>query len=187
MEPSIDSISQLVRQAQLGDGQAFSRLVEPDMERLVRLASAILGNETDAKDAIQEALAISWRQIRSLRHREKFRPWVTRILINECKSLVRKRSNGRVRETRIGDGMASEPSSPSVEDRFVSYEALDRAFERLNVSQRAVLALHHLELQPIDEIAFAMGVPSGTVKSRLFAARRALQEALTKEDRDGLR
>lgn len=168
----------LVERARLRDEDAFADLVRPRFEPLLRLASAITGDEIDARDALQETLASAWGQLPSLRDTERFDAWLTRILVNACRLVLRRRRR-RVREIRLEPSIADRPTETmaSVLDRL----ALDRAFERIGTDERAILALHHLEERSVAEIAGLLGIPIGTVKSRLFAARAALARELRKE------
>jgi RNA polymerase sigma-70 factor (ECF subfamily) len=177
--------SDLVLRAQSGDDLAFQRLVEPELSRLVRLASAIVGNETDARDVIQDTLTIAWRKVGSLRDEDRFQAWLTRILINECRHLVRRRGNHTVREAPRNEGAHGGSYQSQMERDVASSDLLERAFDRLEGRQRALLVLHHLEGLPIDQIAGLIDVPPGTVKSQLFTARAALKAALAREESDG--
>lgn len=168
----------LVERARLRDEEAFADLVRPRLAPLLRLASAITGDEIDARDALQEALSSAWAQMPRLREPEHFDAWLTRILVNACRLVLRRRRR-RVREIRLDATVADGSTEPlaTVLDRL----ALDRAFERLGPDERAILVLHHLEERPLAEIAVVIGIPVGTVKSRLYAARAALARELRKE------
>ena len=177
-------LSALVDRAARGDERAFDQLVTPTLPRLLRIASAVLGNGGDAYDALQDSLAIAWRELPNLREADRFDAWVARILVNECRRYIRK----AVKTRRIEDayvqsstvGLNDEP-----EPRVAALDRLERAFERLDARQRSLLVLHHLEGLPVSVIATAMEIPPGTVKSQLFAARESLKLALEKEEGDG--
>ncbi len=183
MESRSTGRPELVARAKGGDGTAFDELVHPELPRLARFAAAIVGNEADARDALQDTLAIAWRKIPSLREAERFPAWIIRILVNECHHLVGRRRNRA--EVPVPEEGLSREASAGPEGDAASLDVLERAFSRLDGHQRALLVLHHLEHQPIDQIAAAMAIPTGTVKSQLFAARTALKAALAKEDSDG--
>jgi RNA polymerase sigma-70 factor, ECF subfamily len=185
MEAVTPARSDLVVRAQTGDDVAFERLVEPELGRLVRLASAIVGNEADARDAIQDALTIAWRKVGSLRDQSRFHAWLTRILINECRHQVRRRSAQLVREGVSDVAIRGGSPTSMVEQDIAAADRLERAFDRLDGDQRALLVLHHLEGTPIEQIAMEMQIPPGTVKSKLFSARTALKAALASEDSHG--
>ncbi len=157
---------------------------------MTRTAMAIVGQEADARDAVQEALAAIWRALPSLREPDRFEAWSTRILVHASRRIAARRGRRSVRELVIppdavdgGDARSSAGSHPSADDLVVRHDTLERAFDRLAPDARAILALHHLDGRPLTEIAAILGVPTGTVKSRLHAARSALDRALDREDR----
>lgn len=171
----------LVERAHASDAKAFETLLLGRLDGLLRTACAILGNEADARDATQEACLSAWRQLPRLRDVEAFDGWLDRVLVNACRIALRRR--GRVREV----AMTADHDVPTAGDRGPSSvedeELISRAFERLSPDGRAILVLHHLRHEPLSVIADALGVPVGTVKSRLNAARTALAEALVGEGR----
>jgi RNA polymerase sigma-70 factor (ECF subfamily) len=177
----------LIERAQAGDRVAFERLVERRLDRAYRTARAILGNEADARDATQEAFLDAWRQRARLRDPARFDAWLGRILVNSCRELLRGRRRRAVREIAAGDLLdpldAVPARDPAPDERTASLDMLERAFERLPAPERAILVLHHLEHQPLTEIAATLDVPVGTVKSRLHAARHALERAMEAERR----
>ena len=176
--------SDLINRAKGGDGTAFSALVAPRLDGLIRLASAIVGNESDARDAVQETLSIAWRELRSLRRDDRFDPWVSRILINECRRVIRMQKRLQRRESAIPED-AAFATSPLVEDRVAGRDLIVRALDRIDPDKRALLALRYLNQASIEEIGVILGIPPGTVKSRLHAARQHLKKAVAEEERDG--
>jgi RNA polymerase sigma-70 factor, ECF subfamily len=189
----------LVGRARHGDLDAFTALAGARLAAMTRTATAILGDETEAHDAVQEALISIWRELPTLREPDRFEAWAGRILVNACRHALKRRVRSRVREIRLvtepadgpgfeaGGGGAGGPGSAGIlavsgrAESIGNDDALNRAFERLDAEQRALLVMHHLEDRPVTEIAAIFGIPTGTVKSRLFAARRALQNALDRE------
>jgi len=176
----------LVEQARLGDRVAFERLVEPWIEPAFRIALAILGREADARDATQDALLDAWRNIRSLRDPDRFDAWLGRIHVNACRAIGRRRGRSAVREIPLS--MLPDPDEPAsrgrgLEEEFASLDELEHVFARLSLEQRTILVLHHLERQPVARIAAVLGIPEGTAKWRLHAARAALERALEEERR----
>jgi RNA polymerase sigma-70 factor (ECF subfamily) len=145
-----------------------------------RLSFAILGNEADARDAMQETLVTAWRQLRSLREPERFDPWLKRIVVNASRQVIRSNSRRRVREAPAStvDALASRAAPASRDDAAI----LDLALRTLPAEQRSILVLHHLDGHPLAELAEILAIPVGTAKSRLFAARRALADALMREE-----
>jgi len=179
LDPSI------VERARRGDLQAFESIVRDRMGAVYRLTLAIVGNEADAADATQDAFVAAWRQIRSLRDATKLEAWLARIATNAARMVVRGRRRRAVREipgldvTGLSAGGSPAPSGWSPGERDA--RALATALDRLDPDRRAILALHHLEGRGIPEIATILGIREGTAKSRLFAARKALQAALEAE------
>ena len=177
---TVESASDLVRRAAGGDAIAFERLVTDRADRAFRIARAILGNDSDARDATQDAFVSAWRQLPRLRDPETFDAWLRRIVVNACRAELRGRR--RVREislegTRL-DRPATEPPFP---DRLGDTDLLARAFERLDADKRTILVLHHLDGRPLTDIGEVLRIPVGTVKSRLHHARIALDRALARE------
>jgi len=174
----------LVGRARHGDLDAFTALAGARLAAMTRTASAILGDETEAHDAVQEALISIWRELPTLREPERFDAWAGRILVNACRHAIKRRVRVRVREIALQpdgvDGSGLLAASGRVES-LGREDALNRAFERLDADQRTILVMHHLEDRPLAEIAAILGIPEGTAKSRLFTARRALQKALERE------
>ena len=179
---------ELIEQARRGDRTAYEAIVRRKLETVYRTARAILGNDADADDATQEALIGAWRQLPTLREIDRFDAWLGRITVNACRMAMRRRRTHAVLPlAAVVPGGPEDPRDPiasTFDSQAVTADAFDRAFERLSIEQRAILVLHHREELAIAEIAARLGVPSGTVKSRLHTARAALQHAL---EREGIR
>ena len=179
----------LVRRARTGDAAAFGVLVDTRIDRCYRLAWSILSNDADAADATQDALLAAWRQLPRLRDAAAFDGWLNRIVANTA--LMARRHRLRLREVSVtpihpGD-MPHEPEPPpdlrarTAFDDVVDNDAIGRGFDRLRPQDRMILVLHHVEERPVAEIARSLGIPVGTVKSRLHAARGALEKAMEAE------
>ena len=164
----------LVERAASGDVDAFEALVAARLNRAFRTASAILGSEADAHDAVQEAFAAAWRQLPKLRDRARFDAWLNRTVVNRCRDVRRRRR--RSREVAL-EGALELPGvdSSSAKDGMA---ALTAAFERLSIDHRHLLVMHHLHRVPVVDLAKELGIPEGTAKWRLHAARAALTRAL---------
>ncbi len=179
----------LVRRARTGDAAAFGILVDTRIDRCYRLAWSILSNDADAADATQDALVSAWRQLPRLRDAAAFDGWLNRIVANAA--LMARRHRLRLREVSVapvhpGD-IPHEPEPPpdlrarTAFDDVVDNDAIGRGFDRLRPQDRLILVLHHVEERPVAEIARSLGIPVGTVKSRLHAARAALEKAMEAE------
>jgi RNA polymerase sigma-70 factor (ECF subfamily) len=176
----------IVERARSGDLGAFESIVRSRMDTVYRLTLAIVGNEADAGDATQDAFVAAWRQIRSLRDTDRLDAWLARIAVNAARMVARGRRRRTVREIPGLDpldadppSIASDPAAGAADDA----RALGAALDRLSPDQRSILALHHLDGRGIPEISGILDIPEGTVKSRLFTARRALVAALSESDR----
>jgi RNA polymerase sigma-70 factor (ECF subfamily) len=179
----------LVRRARTGDTAAFEVLVDTRIDRCYRLAWSVLSNDADAADATQDALVSAWRQLPRLRDPAAFDGWLNRIVANAA--LMARRRRVRLREVSVrpaypGD-QATTPEPPqdaharTEADDVVDSDAIARAFDRLRPQDRMILALHHVEERPVAEIARSLGIPVGTAKWRLHAARTALEKAMEAE------
>jgi RNA polymerase sigma-70 factor (ECF subfamily) len=166
----------LLARARGGDGDAFGQLVEPRIERTLRTARAILGSEADAREVTQEAFVSAWINLRGLRDTTRFDAWLNRIVLNRCRDRLRQRR--RIREVAMD---TVELPAGDLADASAETGVVLAAFERLGVADRQILVLRHLHDQSLDEIARQLDVPVGTVKSRLWRARRALERALEAE------
>ena len=171
---------ELVRQAQQGDAEAFDTLARMVGDRCLGIAVRILRDLHLAEDAVQAALITAWTELRTLRDPSRFEPWLHRILTNACYAEARRR-------TRWSEGMRILPVPGTygpddyltVDDR----DLLERAFRRLTVEQRAVLAFHHYLGLSITEVADRIGIPVGTAKSRLHHATRVLRASIEADSR----
>ncbi len=154
------------------------------MDGVYRLSVAILGDEADARDAAQETFIAAWRQIRSVRDPAKFDAWLQRVAVNAARMTHRARRRRGVREipqSRMSThGVEAQPTDGAAADARV----LDAALRTLDIDQRSILVLHHLEGQSVAAIAAMLDIPVGTVKSRLHTARKALQGAIDAEAAD---
>ncbi len=181
-EVGVPSDTTLVDRARDGDMAAFDVIARNRIPGAFRLAAAILGNETEAADAIQDALVAAWRELPRLRDPGRFDAWFRRILVNECRMAIRRR--GRVREVSLDAhadpwvGDLVDTRSRALFDTAEAVSVLDAAFERLDAEDRALVVLHYLEDRPLAEIASIVHMPVGTVKWRLHEARAVMLRAL---------
>lgn len=175
----------LIERARLGDELAFDELIRPRLDRLLRLAISITANESDGRDVVQEACVHVWRDLPKLRDTARFDAWLSRIVVNGCRSSLRGRRRLAVREISMDASAATEPSSPggTSTDELSRADTIRRAFARLDPDKRSILVLHHVEGRSVADIAGVLQIPSGTVMWRLHAARRALERALEVEGR----
>jgi RNA polymerase sigma-70 factor (ECF subfamily) len=172
--------SALVERARDGDEEAFASLARAAGDRLLAIAYRILRDLGLAEDAVQQTLVLAWRELPTLRDVGAFDAWLLRLLVNAC-----------YREARSGRRWAANVRVLQVESRapadeyaaVVNRDELERGFRRLPPEQRAVLVLHHYLGLTLPEIADQLGVPLGTVKSRLHYATNAVRAAIDADER----
>ena len=170
----------LVASVKTGSEAAFGQLVSRWTPRLLRHASRLLGDIDHAQDAVQDAWIAAARGLRRLEDPARFPAWMFALVSRRCADRVRR----SVRDRRLAVKVA-ELRGPRVELNGADQRLdLRQAIAGLPVEQRLVVSLHYGEGFGIDEIAAAHGLPSGTVKSRLFAARQTLKTFLEGDDHD---
>jgi len=165
----------LVERARGGDDVAFGELVDADASRCFAIAYRILRDVEAAEDAVQQAFLLAWHDLPRLRDVERYDVWLHRLLVNACYEEARRRRRwtSRVRVLPV-DGPVSDDPTVSVDDR----DLIERAFARLSPPHRAVWVLHHYAGLPLATIAEVVGVPEGTVKSRLHHATRSMRASI---------
>jgi len=171
----------LVERAVGGDHEAFSELARQGVDRMYSIARLILRDNGRAEDATQEALVAAWRTIRSLRDPERFDAWLRRILINECYREAR-REKARFRHEAYVETLDMENPFDAI-NALADRDQIERGFSHLKAEQRALLVLHFYVGLPQDQIADALGIPVGTVKSRLHRTIGVLRSSLEADAR----
>ena len=150
------------------DKEEFTRAVLEYESTLYRVAKSMLGSEADCADAAQNALLRAWEKQHTLRDTAYFKTWLTRILINECRAMLRQRARCVALEEEAAEGeFAPERDS-------VLYEAV----MGLDVNYRVPFVLYYIEGFRTREIASMLKLPEGTVKTRLRRAREILRTEL---------
>ena len=167
--------SDLVERAQRGDHEAFEALAVDAYHRLYAIATRMLRDGYAADDAVQETLVRAWRDLRSLRDRDRFGGWLHRLLVRACADQA-SRSRGRRFELAIDHNEPVDPTDDMA--RIGDRDEIERAFLTLPLEQRAVLVLAHYVGLPAPEIADSLGIPIGTVYSRIHRAKRTLRSRL---------
>jgi RNA polymerase sigma-70 factor (ECF subfamily) len=153
--------------------QAFLRLADNHLNAAYRLARAILRDTADAQDATHDAFEQAWRKWSTLRDPRLFEPWFDRILVNTCRDRLR-------RARRQPTDISAEVSIASGDDyaRTNDRDQIASAIAELPVEHRIVVALRYYRDLPVDEIASRLGIPPGTVHSRLHYALKRLHAAI---------
>jgi RNA polymerase sigma-70 factor, ECF subfamily len=183
-EPHDDPDAELAKQAAAGDRDAFDLLVRRYDARIVNLARALTGGDADAEDLAQEAFIRAFRGIHRFRGESAFRTWLHTIAVNVIRTHHTRRSRWRrlfAEPTDAGDDTGTEierAAVPGFEADVVRRDAVDRALARLPEDLRLVVTLRDVQGLDYREIADVLGVPMGTVESRLFRARQKLRPML---------
>lgn len=169
--------TELVVSAQAGDREAFDALATAMYDRLYAIARRVLRDGYAAEEAVQDSMIHAWRDVRSLRDPSRFEAWMHRLLINSCHDQGRKARRFAVEVAEIGFDRSN-----SVDDfaTVVNVDEIERAFLQLSIEHRAVLVLTHYVGMSAPEVSQALGIPVGTVHSRLHYGGRAMRVALAK-------
>lgn len=169
----------LVERAARGDRNAFAELAAGLGDRLYSVAHRILRDRELAGDLTQHTLVKIWRDLPTLHDVSRFNAWSYRLVVNACYDELRRRRQERTHLSLVDTDAVEQDSQLTVADR----DQLERGFRRLSAEHRAVVILaYYLEFQ-MPEIAESLGIPLGTVRSRLHYARRALRAALEADER----
>jgi RNA polymerase sigma-70 factor (ECF subfamily) len=174
----------LVVRAQQGDEEAFASLAVAVGGRLHAVAHRILRDIELAEDATQQALLTIWRDLPQLRDPARFDDWSYRLLVRACYAEGRRI---RVWAPNLRLLSVDQPTGAGGLSEVIDRDQLERGFRRLSIDHRAVVVLHHYKNLPLDQVAEILGVPIGTVRSRLFHAMRGLRAALEADARPALR
>jgi RNA polymerase sigma-70 factor (ECF subfamily) len=183
--PEIDP--DLLRRAQAGDEAAFGAVMRANYDRSFRLVYSIVGNEADARDVCQEVWLTVWKQLPRFRGDAKFSTWLHPIAVRRAIDHLRKRQRwfDRFLPFSVGDSQVESVPEPATnidagQETEIAEDAdrLRKALESLPPKHRAVLALREVEGLSYEEIAATTGIPTGTVMSRLYHARRLLAQKL---------
>lgn len=171
----------LVERAQRGDREAYERLARESADRMYAIAYQITRDADLADDAVQRALMAMWRDLPSLRDVTRFEGWSYRLVTRASLQELRARRRLRHVVLPIEDAPAA-PGDPALQ--LALRDQLQRALDSLSPDHRAVIVLRHMVGLPIDSIAEVLGVPVGTVASRLHHATRLLRAAIDAGERE---
>ena len=171
--------AELIGRAQHGDEEAFASLAVASGDRLHAVAHRILRDIDLAEDATQQALLAIWRDLPQLRDPARFDAWSYRLLVRACYAEGRRARQWTPNLHILAADVPAGEGLSSVVDR----DQLERGFRRLSLDHRAVVVLHHYLDLPLDQVADVLGVPVGTIRSRLHHAMRGLRAALEADAR----
>lgn len=182
---------QLLAACRNGDTGAFEQLVLCYQRGLYNVALRISGNEADAAEIVQETFLAAWRKIKAFRGEARLSTWLTSIAVNQARTRWQQNRQKRSREESL-DASAEEkqgaplqiaseqPSALELLERSVLRGLLERCIRALDQGFREVLVLRDMREMPYDEMGQVLGLREGTVKSRLFRAREAVRDCVTK-------
>ena len=177
----------LVERAMAGDHDAFSELARVSIRRLYVVARLILRDDGRAEDATQEALVAAWRRLAGLRDPDRFEAWLHRLLVNTCYREARRgRRRGSIEIQVDPLALPEAAGATDLDVDFAVRDQLERGFRRLDVDQRTVLVMHYYLGFSLDEAGEVLGIPPGTVRSRLHRATAAMRTALEADARSPL-
>jgi RNA polymerase sigma factor (sigma-70 family) len=170
----------LVTQAQRGDRTAFAAIASALADRYLAVARRILRDMALAQDATQQAPLAIWRDLPRLRDPTRFDAWSYRLLVRACyaEASRTRRWSPKLRRLEL-----DEVTAPDGLNRIVDRDLLERAFRRLPIEQRSIVVLRFYVGLPVDEVAEMLGIPVGTVSSRLHYAIRAMRAAIDADAR----
>lgn len=161
--------------------EAFENLVISQKSKLYKTGMAILKNDDDTCDAIQETLISAYKNFKNLQNIEYFNTWITRILINKCYDILRK--NKKV--SYINKEMEID-SNTSYYDIYKSESQVERVLNLIDSDLKLVSVLYYYDEYSIKEISELLNIPEGTVKSRLSRARDKMYNILKEEEGDNI-
>jgi len=171
----------VVVRARAGDRDAFSMLATASIGRLNAVARLIVRDDGRAEDAVQDALVDAWLDLPALRDPDRFDAWLNRLLINACHNVARR--SGRQMRVEVSLLPIDSPAVPDTQTTSAIADEIERGFRRLTIEQRSVLVLiYYLDLSLADAAA-TLGVPVGTLKSRLNRSLKALRASLEADER----
>jgi RNA polymerase sigma-70 factor, ECF subfamily len=198
VEPSIpiirDDDAGFVARCRQGDTEAFSHLVRRHQKKMLNIAFRMIGDYEEAGDVVQEAFLSAFRAIRKFQEKSRFSTWLCSIVLNNSKSHLRQKASRSRREVRPPDDPLQVENGNVWSGNYVPEESVVERMEKreleakiqeginsLDGEQREVLVLRDIEGFSYEEIVLMLGLPPGTVRSRLFRARNALKDSLLKK------
>lgn len=160
-------MEKLIKEAKAGNPDAFTRLMKSQMQNMYKTAGAILINDEDIADAISETILACWENMHSLKEDRFFKTWMTRILVNKCNDIIRKK------QYYLDYDMPEEPYNDTGFENAEWKEALSTISEKY----RLVMVLYYIEGFSTGDISGILDIPEGTVRSRLARGREQLAGA----------
>ncbi|MEA2520338.1 MAG: hypothetical protein QOF49_2418, partial [Chloroflexota bacterium] len=175
--PAADDRPSDARSLEARRRERFLTATRPAVDRAYRLAGLLLGNASEAEDAVQDALETAWQSFDELRDLAKFGGWFDRIVANGCRDRLRRRNT--VRFVPIATDL--DPAGRDPFQTFLDRDVLLRGLDRLSADERTVVVLRFWADLPLDAIADRLDWPLGSVKSRLHRALGRLRTDLARD------
>jgi RNA polymerase sigma-70 factor (ECF subfamily) len=172
----------LVLKAKKGNREAFLKLIQNRTGVLYKIAYSYFKNSDEAGDAVQDAILIAFKNIRNLKEDGKFNSWITSILVNRCRDILRRNNRFRFEEYTDETVGVQHPAAGEYLRVESSIDILN-SLQKLDEKHREVITLKYLGDYSINEISSILNIPEGTVKSRLNTGLRSLRSMMeVKED-----
>lgn len=160
-------MEKLIKEAKAGNPDAFTRLMKSQMQNMYKTAGAILINDEDIADAVSETILACWENMKNLKEERFFKTWMTRILVNKCNDIIRKK------QYYLDYDMPEEPYNDTGFENAEWKEALSTISEKY----RLVMVLYYIEGFNTGDISGILDIPEGTVRSKLARGREQLAGA----------
>ncbi|WP_373598706.1 RNA polymerase sigma factor [Paraclostridium bifermentans] len=162
-------MNNLIKKAKKGNEEAFFTLIEDNKVSMYKAAKAILNNDDDIADAIQETVIAAYKNIKSLKNDAYFKTWLTKILINKCKDIIAKNKDVLTLDEYLEEGYTQE---------FLSKFEIEDMLTNLSKEQKLVISLYYISQFNTREISEILKESEGTIKSRLSRARNKIRKSM---------
>lgn len=172
----------IITQIKNGDEKAFAELIEQYKLPIYKTAKAILKDEDDVCDAIQDTALSIYKNISNLKNEKYFKTWVIRITMNKCYDIIAKRKLNDEKVLKVQSNILQ--TNISFDNNVIEKTDLERTLDLLEEDLKKVTLLYYYNDLSITEISKILNIPKGTVKSRVFRAREKLYDILSKEEVD---
>ena len=170
--------SMIVGRIKGGDRQAFDMLFDIYQKRVYNIALGLCKNEHDAMDVAQEAFLRIYKSIKTFREDSSLSTWIYRITVNAAYDFLRAQSKRSEVPIEMAQNVKAAATPEAVYEKLEKRQAVRAAIEKLNEEHKAVIILRDINGLSYSEIAQALSIEEGTVKSRLFRARAMLRKIL---------
>lgn len=172
----------IITRIKKGDQEAFAELIEEYKLPIYKTAKAILKDEDDVCDAIQDTCLSIYKNINNLKNEKYFKTWVIRITINKCYDIIAKYKLNDEKIVKIQSNVSEIQSD--FDNNIIAKTDLQKAMNLLEEDLKLVTVLYYYNDMSISDISEVINIPKGTVKSRIFRAREKLHQILDKEEVD---